>query len=79
MQVTDGKVRASLQGDLVVVHISNIQHFQGMSRAEASILLATILTFISEQASYLFTYGESVLHSTEVAPLARVLSFLLNR
>lgn len=79
MQVTDGNVKGSLQGDLVTIHISGTEHFQGLSRAAAGILLDTILTFVSTPASYLFVYKGSVIHSPNVAPLGRVLSVLLNR
>lgn len=79
MKATDGQVVGTKEGNLITIYIDGVQLFHGLSPASAGILLDTILTFVAGAASYLFTYKGDVVHSSNVAPLGRVLSVLLSR
>ena len=79
MRTVYATVTGDRTGDLFTLTVDGQSFAQGMNIKQATLLYDTILAMGTPTATYLFKWGEDVIHSDHIIPLSRVLSTLLDR
>ena len=79
MRTVYATVTGERDGDLFTITVDGRPFAQGMNAKQATFLYDTIIAAGVPTTTFLFKWGEDVIHSDHIIPLVRVMSTLLGR